>query len=213
MTLARAAVLGAAALVLSACGGGEGGPSAAPDDDFATVAPSDTADPEPSADPEPDAAADRDDTGTRPDAAPKPLPDGPVAEALRFTAQTVAGESFDAADLAGQPTMFWFWAPWCTECAARAPDVRAAADAFGTDVQIVGVAGLSSDVDSMATFVERHDLGDLTQLADADGSVYTRFGITQQDAFVLVAPNGAVSTVDAYGTGIDLREVIETELL
>lgn len=208
MTLSRAAVLGAAALVLSACGGGGDGPSAEPDDGFATVAPSDTADPDATAAPESD-----DDADTRPDDAAKPPPDTPAAEALRFTAQTVAGEQFDAADLAGRPTMFWFWAPWCTECAARAPDVRAAADAFGADVQIVGVAGLSSDVDSMATFVERHDLGDLTQLADADGSVYTRFGITQQDAFVLVATDGAVSTVDAYGTDIDLRELIETELL
>ena len=32
---------------------------------------------------------------------------------LDFTSETVAGEPFDGADLAGKPTVFWFWAPWC----------------------------------------------------------------------------------------------------
>jgi len=231
MRLVATAAFAVAALLLTACGDGENGPRATPDDDFATVGPSepdgaatdpdngaaipDPAEQPPSESPA-DPGSDPGDPGGEPgdpEGDPPGQPDPPVAEALQFTGQTVAGDAFDAASLAGQPTMFWFWAPWCTECAARAPDVRAAADDFGTDVQIVGVAGLSSDVDSMAAFVERHDLGDLTQLADADGSVYTRFGITQQDAFVLVAPDGAVSTVEAYGTDIDLRELIERELL
>jgi hypothetical protein len=39
--------------------------------------------------------------------APAPAPD-----ALRFTAPLVGGGSIDAASLAGQPVLFWFWAPY-----------------------------------------------------------------------------------------------------
>lgn len=36
---------------------------------------------------------------------------GGVAELLQFTAPLVGGATFDAATLAGMPTVFWFWAP------------------------------------------------------------------------------------------------------
>lgn len=35
-----------------------------------------------------------------------------VPEALRFTATTVDGGTFEGADYAGQDLMLWFWAPW-----------------------------------------------------------------------------------------------------
>jgi hypothetical protein len=34
-----------------------------------------------------------------------------VPEALQFTAPLVGGGTFDGAEAAGKPTMFWFWAP------------------------------------------------------------------------------------------------------
>ncbi len=129
-----------------------------------------------------------------------------VPEALDFSATQVSGEDFDASELAGTDTVFWFWAPWCTECAAAAPEVQAAADA-APDVHFVGVAGLSSDVTGMENFVDTHGL-DFPQIADADGGVYTRFGITQQDTYVLVSADGDVETVDAYGGDIDVQQLV-----
>jgi hypothetical protein len=46
--------------------------------------------------------------------AAEPAPTEPavvVPEALQFTAPLVGGGTFDGAAAAGQPTVFWFWAP------------------------------------------------------------------------------------------------------
>ena len=37
--------------------------------------------------------------------------DAPTPELLQFTAPLVGGGSFEAATVAGTPTVFWFWAP------------------------------------------------------------------------------------------------------
>jgi len=125
-----------------------------------------------------------------------------VPDALDFSAVQVSGAAFHARELAGTDTVFWFWAPWCAECAAAAPDIEAAAAAT-PDVRFVGVAGLSSDVDAMEMFVDDHGLT-FTQLADSNGSVYTRFGVAQQDTYVLMSADGDVETVPAYGDSVDL---------
>ena len=129
-----------------------------------------------------------------------------VPEILDFEATLVSGADFDARGLAGNDTVFWFWAPWCTECAAAASEVQAAADAI-PDVRFVGVAGLSSDVGAMQTFVDQYGLS-FPQLSDADGSVYTRFGITQQDTYVLVSAEGDSETVGSYSSDTDVQQLV-----
>ncbi len=129
-----------------------------------------------------------------------------VPEVLEFDAEEVSGEPFDPRSLAGTDTVFWFWAPWCTECAAAAPEVQEAAEA-NPGVGFVGVAGLSSDSAAIQDFVDRYGLG-FTQLADLEGSVYTHFGITQQDTFVLVSADGDVETVDGYASDLDPQQLV-----
>ncbi|MDQ3664336.1 MAG: redoxin domain-containing protein [Actinomycetota bacterium] len=133
-------------------------------------------------------------------------PTADVPEILDFDATLVSGADFDARGLAGNDTVFWFWAPWCTECAAAAPEVQAAAEAI-PDVRFVGVAGLSSDVGAMQTFVDQYGLS-FPQLSDADGSVYTRFGITQQDTYVLVSAEGDSETVGSYSSDTDVQQLV-----
>jgi peroxiredoxin len=55
----------------------------------------------------------------------------------------------------------------------------------GDEVAIVGVAG-RDDVDAFAAFVERHGLQDVPQIADTDGSVWARFGISGQPSWVFI---------------------------
>lgn len=128
---------------------------------------------------------------------------------LGFTATTVAGEPFAGAALAGRDTVLWFWAPWCTICARSAPDVKAVAGA-NPEVTFVGVAGLSSDAGDMRDFVDRHEVDDLIHLADTGGDLYTRFGVTQQHTFVLVAADGSVTTHPAYGKDVDLSDLVRS---
>lgn len=130
-----------------------------------------------------------------------------VPEVLDFEATQVSGAAFEGADLAGTDTVFWFWAPWCTECAAAAAGVQAAAEASG-DVSFVGVAGLSSDDAAMQGFVDQHGL-DFPQLSDTSGDLYARFGVTVQDTYVLVSADGAVETVEGYGGDVDPQQLVD----
>lgn len=127
-----------------------------------------------------------------------------VPAALAFRASTVDGTAFAGAELAGKKTVLWFWAPWCTVCARAAAGVKDAATALGPDVRVVGVAGLSTDAADMRRFVDRGGLQALTNLADTTGDLYARFGITQQDTFVLIGPDGTVSRHPAYSQDVDL---------
>ena len=121
------------------------------------------------------------------------LPAGAVPEKLKFTAATIDGVKFDGSALAGLPTVMWFWAPWCPNCKREAPDVAAAA-ANNPDVQFVGVAA-QDEVPAMAEFVDTYGIDHFPQLADTDGAVWQRFGVTYQPAYAFIAPDGSIDTV------------------
>lgn len=119
-----------------------------------------------------------------PDTEAEPTVEAPpvveVPEVLDFTAETLDGGTFEGASLAGRDALLWFWAPWCPVCQREAPVVAALAEEYTGRVAVIGVGGLSRDVQAMREFVERGGVGGLTHLADADGTIYARFGVTQQ---------------------------------
>lgn len=162
------AVLGVTACLLTACGAGTGPSVTDPPASSAAAAASST-----SATSAPDAAA--------------------VPARLQFTATTLEGEPFSGESLLGSPAVLWFWAPWCPTCQREAPMVgQSAADNPG--VRFLGVAGLD-ETPAMQQFVDRYPVGDFTHLADVDGEVWTKFGVTQQPAFAFVDSDGNVDVV------------------
>lgn len=112
---------------------------------------------------------------------------GEVPASLDFTATTVDGATFQAAELAGDPVVLWFWAPWCPRCVAQAPDVLALAE----DVTVVGVGGLAPAND-MQGFIDRTGTGGLTHLSDPEGEVWGKFGVTVQETLVVIDTSGEV---------------------
>ncbi|QSB14366.1 redoxin domain-containing protein [Natronosporangium hydrolyticum] len=114
----------------------------------------------------------------------------PVPETLAFTAATIDGGEFDGAQVAGSPVAFWFWAAWCSRCAAAAGDIREIQAAYAGQVEVVGVAGLGSGADGMRTFVAQHQLDDFPHLADDTGEVWQRFEVTTQEYFVILDAAG-----------------------
>lgn len=139
-----------------------------------------------------------------------PEPVGEVPELLAFQAPTVGGGEFDATTLAGEPVAFWFWAAWCPRCAAAAEHVKAAQAEFAGSVHVVGVAGLGSGDEAMRDFVDRHGLDDFPQLADDDGQVWQRFGVTTQEYFVILDDSGEVvqrGTLSAQALQAELASV------
>jgi peroxiredoxin len=115
-----------------------------------------------------------------------------VPETLAFRAPTVDGGELDAATLAGRPVVFWFWAAWCPRCADFADDLRQVAGEYDGRVQVVGVAGLGSGEDGMRAFIDRHELGGFPHLADDQGEVWVRFGVTTQEYLVILDSSGTV---------------------
>ena len=161
----------ASAMLLAGCGGGE--------DD--------------SADPATVPASPAGTGAVPPTGVPSDPPAGTsVPETLAFTAPTVEGGELDGASLAGAPVVFWFWAAWCPRCAAAAEGVRDVATEYDGRVHTVGVAGLGSGVDGMRQFVDQHELDGFPHLADDEGEVWQKFGVTTQEYFVVLDAEGAI---------------------
>jgi thiol-disulfide isomerase/thioredoxin len=90
--------------------------------------------------------------------------------------------------------VLWFWAPWCTECRREAPGLAAVQAGAGDEVTFVGVAGLG-EIPEMQAFVEDYELAAFPHLADVDGSIWSRFGISRQPAYAFIDDSGEVEVV------------------
>ncbi|MGH3615970.1 MAG: TlpA family protein disulfide reductase [Pseudonocardia sp.] len=131
-----------------------------------------------------------------------------VTAPLDFTGTTLDGTTLDAAALAGTPVVLWFWAPWCTICRAEAPDVAEIAAEYQGRVTVLGVAG-RGEVDAMQAFVSDTGVGAITHVTDTDGTLWNRFGVVSQPAFVFVDRSGSTKSV-AGSIGADgLRAAVD----
>lgn len=123
---------------------------------------------------------------------------------LDFTATTLSGAPFDGSSLQGKPAVLWFWTPWCPFCNAEAPSVSSVA-AANPEVTFVGVAA-RSDVGAMQNFVSKYNL-DFTNLNDADGSIWARYNVPWQPAYVFYRPDGSSTFVNNPTTAMPQQEL------
>ncbi|MCU7729285.1 redoxin domain-containing protein [Actinoplanes sp. KI2] len=114
-----------------------------------------------------------------------------VPAALRFTGRTLDGASFDAATMAGRPTILWFWAPWCATCASEAQSIADLADEYRGQLGILGIAGLGTNK-AMHEFVSDLNVGAVPHLDDQAGAIWKKFKITQQSTYVFLDRSGRV---------------------
>jgi thiol-disulfide isomerase/thioredoxin len=92
-----------------------------------------------------------------------------------LTGSTLAGSSFDLADLHGKPTFLNFWQSYCGPCQSEAPQLTSfsktlhgRANLIGVDVQDTRHAALS--------FVHKYEWG-YPQLPVSDITLVERFGV------------------------------------
>ncbi|CCG02287.1 Putative Thioredoxin [Blastococcus saxobsidens DD2] len=131
-----------------------------------------------------------------------------TAPALAPSGTTLDGGNVDAAELAGTPVVLWFWAPWCTVCRAEAPEVAEVAAEYAGRVEVLGVAG-RGELEAMQAFVDETGTGGLRHLVDEDGSLWQRFGVITQPAFVFVTGDGTTESFMGSLGGEQLRAMVE----
>ena len=147
-------------------------------------------------------------------AAPEPTAgEGDAADAvpasLQWQALTVDGATFDAAHLAGKPTVLWFWAPWCPTCRGQIPMVSELASDYAGEVNVIGVGSLDAE-DAIVEFAA--EVPGATHLLDEAGEVWKRYGVVEQSSFVLLDEDGEVTFSAGYGGSEDLVDQV-TDLL
>jgi peroxiredoxin len=118
-------------------------------------------------------------------------PQGTLGELFDFTAPAVFGEEIVGTEYLGRDLVLWFWAPWCSWCNVEAPRVSAAAQKFGDEVTILGIAGVSG-LDAMQAFVRRHELELIDHVADVDGAMWADFDVNYQPWWIFINDDGTV---------------------
>jgi thiol-disulfide isomerase/thioredoxin len=123
---------------------------------------------------------------------------------LNFTGTTLSGAPFNGASLQGKPAVLWFWAPFCPFCNAEAPGVGQVA-AANPGVTFVGIAG-RSDVGAEQAFVSKYGLN-FTNLNDADGSLWARYNVPWQPAYVFYRADGSSTFVNNPTSAMSQQEL------
>jgi thiol-disulfide isomerase/thioredoxin len=136
-----------------------------------------------------------------------------VPAILGFTGTTLGGAAFDGAGLAGKPSVFWFWAPWCPKCQAEGPAVAKVAQKYDGRVTVVGVAGLDRSTQKMTEFVDRTGTSGLAHLDDRTGALYKHFRVTSQSSYLFVDADGKTESATGPLNEDRLSSLIERHLL
>jgi len=123
---------------------------------------------------------------------------------LQFRGTTLSGAQFNGATLQGKPSVLWFWTPWCPFCNAEAPGVSQVA-AANPAVTFVGVSA-HSDVGAMQNFVSKYNLN-FTNLNDADGSIWARYNVPWQPAYVFYRADGTSTFVNDPTSAMSQQEL------
>ncbi|MBQ0983371.1 redoxin domain-containing protein [Streptomyces sp. F63] len=123
-----------------------------------------------------------------------------VPDAFRFTGKTLDGQKFDGTELAGKPTVLWFWAPWCPTCKAQGPETAKVAREFEGKAHVVGVAGLDKPA-AMKEFVTSAKAGGFPQLNDEPGALWRKFGVTEQSTYVVLDGKGKTAFTGSLPAG------------
>src|SRR3954466_14200198 len=131
-------------------------------------------------------------------------PAAPADDRLAFTGTTLSGAPFSGASLVGKPAVLWFWTPWCPFCNAEAPGVGQVA-AANPKVTFVGVAA-RSDGAAMQAFVSKYNLN-FSNLNDADGSIWARYNVPWQPAYMFYRADGSSTFVNNPTAAMPAQEL------
>ncbi|WP_062518282.1 redoxin domain-containing protein [Demequina gelatinilytica] len=129
--------------------------------------------------------------------------------AFAFTATTLTGEEFDGLSIDDRDVILWFWAPWCPTCFAEAGEISAALPRLPEGIEVIGMAGMSDDLDYMKKFADDADVQEMTHVVDLDGDLWRRFDVVSQATVLVIDDSGDAYTLGGGVTADDLVDYAE----
>ncbi|MEO5722927.1 MAG: TlpA disulfide reductase family protein [Ilumatobacteraceae bacterium] len=125
--------------------------------------------------------------------------------------KTEQGDTFQTADLLGQPLIVNIWTSTCLPCAKEMPDLVAAHREFGDRVRFVGIDTVpASSVE--ITFAKNAGV-DYELFYDGDGRFVTAAGISTQPVTLFVRADGTIIKQTGQLDAATLHDTITNELL
>lgn len=116
-------------------------------------------------------------------------------------ADDVHGRRVEWREMAGRPTLIYFWATWCPVCGAMQHSLQSVAE----DHQLVSIALQSGTEDELRRYIQQHGLT-LRVVADPAGSIAERYGLHGVPALFFVDRHGRIRfTATGYTTEIGIR--------
>jgi thiol-disulfide isomerase/thioredoxin len=136
------------------------------------------------------------------------LPAGERSALPRFELVDLHGRRWSSEDLAGKPTVLYFFAPWCGVCAASSPQLRWFDRWRGQDVRLVMVGLDWANVAELRDYANRHRLS--MPVLIGDGATGAAFRIRGYPTYYVIDRTGRIARHDVGFTslpGLWLRTV------
>lgn len=119
----------------------------------------------------------------------EPMPEEPAAPV--FELQGPSGDTYNLAEMQGQPVIVNFWATWCPPCRAEMPAMQRAWETLRDEgVMLVGV-NVGESEGEIAAFVERLGV-DFPLPMDTDMSVSQQWPMKGLPTTFVVDPEGRI---------------------
>lgn len=134
-------------------------------------------------------------------------------QAPPFTLRTVGdGQEISLASLRGKPAVVNFWATWCEPCKLEHGVLTRGAQAFGDQVQFVGIV-YEDEEEAIQRFLARYGSG-YPALLDVGGKTAIAYGVTGVPETFFIAADGTIVSKYAGPLSPDLltrhvRELLE----
>ena len=150
----------------------------------------------------------------KPAAAPAPTAAGATESsdlAPDFTMYDIDGNALRLSDFRGRPVILNFWASWCGPCKAEMPDLEAAYQAHGEEVQFLIVNltdGQSETVEAASSYIASQGYTfPVYYDVDMEGALAYGIYVIPMTYFI-----DAQGTVRAIQEGMIQAEVLETNI-
>jgi thiol-disulfide isomerase/thioredoxin len=134
-----------------------------------------------------------------------------MAEAVQV--EDLAGNAVELAEYVGKgkPVLLEFWATWCSLCAELEPQMVAAAEKYGNEVEILVIAvAVNQSVRRVKRYMESHEMPGPV-LWDGDGRAVRAY-MTPSTSYIVVLDGEGRVAYTGMGVNQDIDAAIQKAL-